>query len=449
MESRLSRMSSPPVAPGGNSLTRNFPALAYRDYTMLFVATVFSAGAHWALLLARAWLVYELSESSTAVGLVTFAGMAPFLFAAPIAGALADRLDRRSLSLWASYISLAGTLALAFVTLADLVAVWQVVVLAFVGGIARAVQMPAAQAMIPNIVPREHLLNGIALQSISNHGSRLIGPLVGGVLLATLGAGFVFLLSSGLFVLSCITLWQIRYRFVPEGGAQATTVTGVWRDMVAGIEYVSSDRRISLIIALVVFHCALTMAFEALLPQLSAQVSGVDRGDRTFSAMMMGIGAGAVIGTVIISKLGTPVAEGRALAITGVGSTLAMLVLGLGMTPWMLVIGAMLAGGTQASYMALSAAFAQQVTEDRMRGRVMSIYAMLAAGHMAVLNLGFGTFADFIGVRPLLIGPPLVWLVIFIVTAIWLVDLRHLLRTGTFFSRPQRIAVAEAAGGGG
>src|SRR5690606_29761805 len=122
----------------GNVITRNFPSLASRDYAMLFVGTMFSAGAHWALLLARAWLVYEelTDKSSAAVGLVTFAGMAPFLFAAPIAGALADRLDRRSLSLAAGYISLAGTLGLALVTLLDVVTVWQVVVFALLGGVA-------------------------------------------------------------------------------------------------------------------------------------------------------------------------------------------------------------------------------------------------------------------------------------------------------------------------
>ncbi len=431
----------------GNVVTRNFPSLAYRDYSMLFIGTMFSAGAHWALLLARAWLVYELTESSAAVGLVTFAGMAPFLFAAPIAGALADRIDRRALSLASGYISLAGTLGLAAVTLLEVVQVWQVVIFALLGGVARAVQMPAAQAMIPNIVPREHLLNGIALQSISNHGSRLIGPLVGGVLLATIGAGFVFLLSSALFIFSLMTIAMIQYRFVPEGGAQRTTISGIWQDMADGIEYVARDRRLAMVISLVTLHCALTMAFEALLPQLSTNVAG-GPSSNTFTGAMMGVGAGSVVGTILISKLRTDVAQGRALWITGLGSTVGLLVLGFAVSPAMMVAGAVIAGGAQASYMALSSAFAQVVTPDRMRGRVMSIYAMLAAGHMAMLNLGFGASADIFGVRWLFIIPGIAWLVIFIAALIWFSDFRHLVRTGTFAFHAPRGAVEVGATGG-
>jgi MFS family permease len=427
-------------------VTRNFPSLAYRDYSMLFIGTMFSAGAHWGLLLARAWLVWDLTDSSAAVGLVTFAGMAPFLFAAPIAGALADRLDRRSLSLAAGYISLAGTLGLAVVTLLDVVQVWQIVVFAFLGGIARAVQMPAAQAMIPNIVPREHLLNGIALQSISNHGSRLIGPLVGGVLLTTIGAGFVFLMSSALFLLSCITIAMIGYRFVPEDGARRTTIGGVWQDMADGIEYISRDRRLAMVITLVTLHCALTMAFEALLPQLSDDVGG---GERTFTAVLMGIGAGAVAGTIVISKLGTDIAQGRALLVTGIGSTIGLLMMGVATTPVLLVAGAVIGGGMQASYMALSAAFAQVVTPDRLRGRVMSIYAMLAAGHMAMLNLGFGASADIIGLRFLLVAPALAWLLVFLAAVLWFADFRHLVRTGTFAKHAPRVPVEVGVTGGG
>src|SRR3990172_4772135 len=119
-------------------LSRQFPALRSRDYALLFVNSLFAAGANWALLLGRGWLTFDLTRSSLAVGVVTFAGMAPYLFASPVAGALADRVDRRALALAAVYISLAGTAGLAIVTLAGVVQVWQVVVFALLGGIARA-----------------------------------------------------------------------------------------------------------------------------------------------------------------------------------------------------------------------------------------------------------------------------------------------------------------------
>jgi MFS family permease len=109
-----------------------------------------------------------------------------------------------------------------------------------------------------------------------------------------------------------------------------------------------------------------------------------------------------------------------------------MIVLGLAQTPVVAVIGAALAGGTQATYMAISATFIQTIVPDHLRGRVMSLYLMLAAGHMAFMNLGFGFFADGVGVRVLLVGPGLVWLGVFLLAALTRTDLRYLLRRGDF-----------------
>jgi MFS family permease len=424
-------------------LVRQFPSLASRDYTLLFVNSVFAAGANWALLLARGWLVFEITGSSAAVGVVTFAGMAPFVFASPIAGALADRMDRRLLSIWAAYISLFGTVGLAIVTIAGVVEVWQVVIFSLLGGIARAVQQPSANSMIPNLVPPEHLLNAIALQGISVHGTRVIGPLLGGVILAELGAGPVFLLSAILMAAGTVALWMIRYRPTPRAAGSSLTA-GIFGDIAEGMAYIGRDPRLALVITLVVLHCALTMAFDSMMPGLSADVGG---GPRTYSAILMGLGAGAVVGTVMVSRIRNSAAQGRAMLITGAGSGVAMVVMGLSSGPVGAVLGAALAGATQASYMSLSQAFVQEITPDRIRGRVIATFIMLAAGHMAFVNLGFGAWADFIGVRPLLIVPGLIWTAIFGLAILGLPELRLLLRTGRF--RERRVAFAEAAGGGG
>lgn len=427
-------------------LVRQFPALGSRDYTLLFINSVFAAGANWALLLARGWLVFDITGSSAAVGLVTFSGMAPFVFASPLAGALADRMDRRLLSIWAAYISLIGTVGLAVVTIAGVVEVWQVVVFSLLGGISRAVQQPASNSMTPSLVAPEHLLNAIALQGISVHGTRIIGPLLGGVILAALGPGPVFLLSAGLMAAGTAALWMIRYR--PEVRRAAGGLTsGIFRDIAEGMEYVGRDPRLALVITLVVLHCALTMAFDSMMPGLTADVGG---GAQTYSAILMGLGAGAVAGTVMVSKIQTSAMQGRALLITGMGSGLAMVMIGFAHTPAMVVLGAMFAGGTQASYMSISQAFVQEVTPDRLRGRVIATFIMLAAGHMAFVNLGFGAWADFVGVRPLLVIPGLIWTALFIAAILGLPELRLLLRSGRFRERHVPFAAGvEAAGGGG
>ncbi len=425
-----------------NMLVRQFPALASRDYALLFTNSVFVAAANWALILARGWLVYDLTESSTAVGLVTFAAMAPFIFAAPIAGALADRMDRRLLALQAAYISVIATGVLAALTFAGVIEVWHVIVLALLGGISRAAQQPTANAMTPSLVPPEHLLNAIALQSISVHGSRVIGPLIGAVLLEAIGPGAVFAISTLAMAAGSVALWAIRYRSPAPEVARGVT-DGLIDDVREGMEYVFTERRIALVVVLVIFHCGLTMAFDSMMPALSDDVGG---GERTYSAILMGLGAGAVVGTVTISRLRTDAATGMALTIAGFGSGAAMVVMGTATIAEVVVLGAFLAGATQAAYMSLSQVLVLGITPDRVRGRVMATYVMLAAGHMAFVNLGFGATADVIGVRPLLVVPGLIWAAAFFAAILAIPDLRVLLRTGRFRGQPA-VAPAEAAGG--
>ena len=267
-----------------------------------------------------------------------------------------------------------------------------------------------------------------------------MGPLAGGVLLTTVGAGYVFLLSAGFLLLAVWQLRRIVWRPAPaEPDAPATTPRGLVHDVGQGIVYVWQDRRIRLLLLLVGFHCGFTMAFHALLPELAREVGG---GSGTFAALAIGFGAGAIVGTVTLSMVRQEAARGSALALTGVGSGLAMLALGSASTPAMAVLGVVLAGGTQATYMAVSATLIQSVVSDELRGRTMSICLMLAAGHMAFMNLGFGFLADTVGVRPLLVVPGLLWVAVFLVATVLLTDLRHLMRRGTFL----RAGVAASGG---
>ncbi|MDA1001840.1 MAG: MFS transporter [Chloroflexi bacterium] len=423
------------------SVIRRFPAFASPDFRRLFFNAFFTSAARWALMLARGWLVFELTESSFAVGVVTFASMVQFIVVGPIAGAVADRLDRRQIALAGGVLLFLSSAALAALTLGGVAEVWHVVVLAAVDGIAVASSQPAIQSLVPNVVPREHLLNAVSLSGITRHGSRLIGPLFGGVLLATLGAGSVFLLSAIGLVFATAMLWRVELRLAPNAD-RGPVARNVLADVAAGFGHVRHDGRIAVVLLCVAFHCGFTMAFDSLLPQLATNVGG---GSRTFSAIVMGVGAGAIVGTISLSMVRQQVVQGYALALTGIGSGIAMVVLGFAATPVAAVVGAVLAGGTQATYMAVSLTLIQQIVPDALRGRVMSIYMMLAAGHMAMMNFGFGWAADRIGVRPLMVVPGLLWIAVFVIAALSFTELRHVLRRGVFVPRLTRAATPEAA----
>ena len=410
-------------------MLERMPALQSRDYRLLFYETVLGAAARWALLLGRGWLVFELTDSTGAVGIVTFAGMAPFLFLGPIGGGLADRLDRRRMAIGAGAIGVVISLVLGLLVVTDVVETWHVVLLAVLQGTSMAMVAPAQEALMPSLVPRVHLLNAITLAGLARHGSRVAGPLAGGLVLATLGAGAVFFLSAGLLALSVVQVWRIRWRPAAPRLAAGSPARSIGRDVAQGMSYAWRDRRVRLILSLVGAHCGLTMAFDSLMPRLATDLGG---GSDTFSAIVVGAGVGALAGTLALSQLRQEHLRGPVFATVGVGSGLSMIVLGLAQTPAVAVVGAALAGGTQATYMAMSATFIQSVIPDRLRGRVMSLYLMLAAGHMAFMNLGFGLIADSVGERVLLIWPGVLWVAVFLLAALAMTDLRGLLRRGQF-----------------
>ena len=412
------------------------PALRYADFRRVFYNAFFASASFWTMLLARGWLVFELTGQGAWVGAVTFAGMIQMTLAGPIGGAIADRADRRLIAIASDALGVATALALAAITIAGVVEPWHVLVFAVIGGLARAFGTPAEQAIIPNVVPQEHLLNAVALSGITRHGSRIAGPLIGGALLATIGAGAVFALSAVFLALALSQLLRLEYRSEPRAAdAEPVFAIGpVLRDVREGVAYIERDPRVLVVLVLVGFHCGATMAFDSMMPTLATAVGG---SSVTYSGIIIGIGAGAIAGTLAVSMLADERAMGRAFFAAGVGSGLAMLLIGFAATPSMAVTGGVLAGATQASYMAMSATFVQRVTPDAYRGRVMSIYIMLAAGHMAFVNFGFGWLSDGIGVRLLLIAPGLVWIAGFLAAAFLLPEVRSIVRSGDF--RPRRV----------
>ncbi|MEX2230024.1 MAG: MFS transporter [Dehalococcoidia bacterium] len=424
-------------------VTLRLPALESADYRRLFLTGFFTAGARWAMVLARGWLVFDLTGWAAWVGAVTFASMIPFVFAGPVAGAIADRVDRRRLLIAGTALAIAPSALLVVLVLTDTVQVWHVVALALVSGIAQAITVPPTQALVANVVPSAHLLNAIALSSIAQHGSRIIGPLFGAALLASLDTGSVFALSTVMLTGSLVAVLRLTIRRASAAGDLSATrvLRVVGADLREAIAYVESDRRVATVIVLVSLHCGLTMAFDSMMPTLATMVGGASQ---TYSGILVGIGSGALIGTFALSMVRAPRVQGRALAVAGFGSGIAMAFLAIASTPALVVLAAVGTGATQASYMALSATYIQEIVPDAMRGRVMAFYVCMAAGNMSFLNLGFGWASEIVGVRPLLLFSALLWLVVFVIAALGLRDIRHLLRRGSFLAPVEATAGAAA-----
>lgn len=370
-------------------------ALQYPEFRRLWMAGASSQAASWALIVTRGWFIYHVSGSSFLVGLATFAAMGPMLIVPPIIGVLADRMDRRRILSIAYALDATQSAALMLLTLTGLIEVWMLIAMALVSGVSRATQIPTSQALAATLVPSERLLNALALTASTQHGSRLIGPGIVTPLLAFAGPTAAFAVAVGFYLLAFVQARLLQPRPpLPSSG------NSFLHDFLGGLTYVYSRPVLRLMLLILVLHCALTMAFEALLPGFAHH--NLRAGEEGFGSLMMGVGSGAFVATFIVSGLRTHRARGDALLITGLLSGLGQVMLAMTTSLALGVLAAAIMGGAQAAFMTMGQAVTQSIATDEFRGRVASINSFSLGGMMAMMNLFNGSIADTVGAQPLL-----------------------------------------------
>ena len=414
-----------------------FAALAHRDYRFMWGASLSAGAAAWALIVARGWLVYEMSDSALLIGVVTFAAMIPRVTVTPFTGYLSDRFERKSVLALMFGASTVQNLVLAALVFLGLIEVWHLIVLSFVDGSARAAQMPAGQALIPNLVPRRLLLNAIALNQAANNGSRLLGPAAIAPLLAMTGAegasaGGAFFLCSGFYAVSVVLTLQMK---TASTGVIDRSL-GLARNMVEGLVYVYRTPLLRAIMLLALFHCSLTMSFESLLPVISRERLGAEGAG--FSYLMMGVGAGAMVVVLAMAGVRSEVTKGRLFLNLGVLSGVTPALLAMSTTMPLAVLSAAGMGAAQAGFMTLTHTMIQAITPDGVRGRVGAVYSVHIGGMMATANLVNGGMADVVNAPLLLLVGGAAFVVIMFVS--WQrVTLRNVY-TGGFKLSPETAA---------
>ena len=398
---------------GEGIFSRYLSALAYRDYRILWIASLSSQAAAWALIVARGWLVYDLTGSSGWVGMVTFAAMIPRVVVTPISGYLSDRFDRRTILATMFSFNLVLTTVLAIWAFSGTMELWHLVMLSFLNGSARAAQMPASQALLPNLVPRSLLLNAVALNQATQQGARLVGPAAIVPVLAWTGPEGAFAFCIGFYALSLGLALSIR----TASTGKIDRGLGLLHNMAAGAVYMYQNPALRAIVLLTLFHCGLTMSFESLLPVLSMQQFG--SASIGVSVLMMGVGTGALCTSIFLAGVRRDASRGRLLWYYGLLSGLAPCLLGLAaVIPTAMsighdrglfigvglsLLGVFVMGASQSGYMTLTHTMIQTIVPDWVRGRIGGIYSIHIGGTMALVNLLNGALADSISAPLLLI----------------------------------------------
>jgi MFS family permease len=372
------------------SLT-TFDSFAERSFRWYFASMVGWFASMQMQMLVRGWIVYELTGSYAALGLVSLANAIPGLALSMPGGVLADRLEKKHIIQTGQVCNTAVAAILAFLMLAGLLQFWHLLACAVIQGSINAVIMPARQSMIPEIVEPQRLMNAVALNSAAMNFMRIAGVAAGGALLTMLGPGWVYMTMAGLYFSGAVLLTPVRSRTKVK--ASGNQESGSMREMAQGWRYVQQDKTVLLILTTTLLIVIFSMPYQILLAGFVKDVLDAGAGGLTFLTMMIGVGS--LSSSLVIASV-----PGRR---RGLVFLLSSLVLGISLILfsisswfWLTAIVLFVLGIGQSGRMSMSNVLLQSYTADEYRGRVMSIYMLEFS------LVPFGTF--FVGILANLVG---------------------------------------------
>jgi MFS family permease len=367
--------------------------LRHAAFRSLWIATIASNVGTWMHDTAASWLMTSLSRSTLLVALMQTATSLPMLFLALPAGALADVVDRRRLLLVTQAWMLAAAALLGALTLGGVMSPWLLLALTFFLGLGTALNTPAWQATTPDLVPRRELAAAVSLGGVATNIARAIGPAVGGLLVAAVGSGGVFLINAASFVavLAVIARWES-----PERGS-VLPAERVWGAMRAGGRYVRHSPEVRAVAARTLAFIVFASALWALLPVLARHDMGLAA--TGYGTLLGSLGVGAIAGVAVLPPVRARYATDRLVAL---GSLLyAASVAGLALVH-VLPLAWVALFATGVAWITVMPAFnvaTQRAAPDWVRARMLAVYVLVFQGGMALGSAAWGTVASHVGVR--------------------------------------------------
>ena len=369
-----------------------FRSLYHRDFAIFWSGNFLSNIGTWMQYVALGWVILIISNSPFLLGLNGFLAQVPSLVFALPGGTIADRLNRRKLMLITQTSMMLLALLLAVLTSIRQITITEILAISLLTGVASALNYPAYQALIPDLIPRDDLMNGIALNSAQFNMSRAIGPTVAGLALGALGAAACFYLNSISFLALIIALLLIT---IPP--AQKDTDSRFWGSMLEGFRYLNEHRIIIVLLTVPAFLSLLGLPFIVLMPAVARNMIGVGASGLGF--LMGGAGLGAVAAALLIAARGTPENRGRLILTSATLFSLALILLSRVHSFWVAFLLLAVMGGTIVGALTLTNTTLQMTTPPELRGRVMAMYYMAMAGLMPFGSLQAGAIAQAMGTR--------------------------------------------------
>lgn len=383
--------------------------LRLRDFRLLWVGMTTSLLGDGVTLVAIAWQVYQLSDAPTALGITMMAMSVPQILLLLFGGIVSDRFERRWVMLGADVVRGLALLAMGTLSIAGVLELWHVAVIAAVYGAGNAFFGPAFDALVPDLVPESMLAQANSLDHLVRPvAARLLGPALGGWVIAAVGVGWAFIIDAATFAVSIVCLLRLRsVRRAAADAGEAGEPASVWAEAREGFAFVRSS------VWLWGTFCAATLAYlvflgpaEVLLPHLIKHELGGTAADLG-TVFAMG-GLGAIAASVVMAQRGMPRHNMTFIYVAWSLSTLAVAGYGLASFPWQLMLACFVFNALETAGLIVWLTTKQSLVPARLLGRVSSLDWLISTGLMPLSYALAGPVAGWFGTRPTLIGAGLI-----------------------------------------
>ena len=397
-----------------------FRSLRHRNFQLYFGGQLISVAGTWMQAVAQAWLVYEISHSDLTLGIVGFASAIPALLVLPWGGVIVDRVPKRALLIITQASAMLLALILAVLAFTHTVQVWHVVALAAGLGLVNAFDAPARQAFVVEMVGREDMTNAIALNSMMFNSARVIGPAVGGLLLASVGSAWCFLLNGLSYLAVIAGLWAMQ---IPPQAARRAVAAPV-KELARGLRYVWHQVDLFALLLIALIFAVFGLSYNTVLPAFADQV--LHSGASGYGWLNAATGLGAVAGALIIARTGGGGRRGRLLIIVSLAFPIALLAFAfVGVFGIALLLASALGLLFMVQFTLLNTLLQLHVA-DEMRGRVLSLYSLTFFGFAPFGNLAIGNLSEYWGLSLTIGLSAMVACLLFLAVITAVPRLRHL-----------------------
>jgi MFS family permease len=401
-------------------IPKTFSALRHRNYRLFLIGQFISLAGTWMQTIAQGWLVYQISGSELALGIVGFASAIPALIISPFAGVITDRVSRRGLLVATQTGAMSLALILAVLTFLDIVQVWHVVVLAVCLGVVNSFDGPARQAFVVEMVGRDDLPNAIALNSMTFNSGRIVGPAIGGAVLVLVGAAWCFLINGLSFLAVIAGLLAMK---LPPRKPDTSSLSPI-KQMRSALAYLSHEPDLRALLLMALAFSLFGISYSTVLPAFIDKVLG--QGAAAFGTVNAMSGIGAVTGAFIVAKWGDRGQRGKWLSWAIMGFPVVLTLFAYNRYyPLTLFLAVLLGVGFMLTFTLINTLL-QTSLADEMRGRVLSLYTLTFFGFTPFGNLAIGSMSEWIGLSQALMISAVLSFVTAGAVLLWIPSVRRL-----------------------